>query len=138
MIKTNQISNLLLAGFVFISCLKLTAHEMNNSTSSAQKSVNFTIRLGQGGFQDDRSPLGKLGGGQLALDVKLAKFPVAFSLTGEYYTNSADPTHPYEISDVTAVNLLYMTKPFKTERVTFFAGSGIGWLQVPKREDYPD
>lgn len=35
---------------------------------SAQEKFDFTIRLGQGGFSDDRSPIGKLGGGQIALD----------------------------------------------------------------------
>ena len=39
----------------------------------------FRIRLGQGGYRDDRSPVGKLGGGQLSLDVLPCILPVAIS-----------------------------------------------------------
>lgn len=109
-----------------------------DSLSSTEKEIYFTLRLGQGGFTDDRSPIGKLGGGQLTLDIKPRKFPIAISVSNEYYTNSADPTHSYEIASLMAVNFLYMTKLFKTERVNFFAGGGIGWLEVPKGEDEPD
>jgi hypothetical protein len=109
-----------------------------DSLSSAEKKICFTIRLGQGGFKDERSPIGKLGGGQLALDIKPRKFPIAISVSNEYYTNSADPTHSYEIAGLIAVNFLYMTKLFKTERVNFFMGGGIGGLEVPKGEDEPD
>ncbi|UCE06932.1 MAG: hypothetical protein JSW07_02515 [bacterium] len=109
-----------------------------DSSSSKNKKVYFTIRLGQGGFRDDRSPIGKLGGGQLTLDIKPSKYPIALSISNEYYTNSADPTHSYEIASLIAVNLLYMTKLFKSEGTTFFIGGGIGGLQVPKGEDKPD
>ncbi len=109
-----------------------------DSSSSKKKKVYFTIRLGQGGLRDDRSPLGKLGGGQLTLDIKPAKYPVALSISNEYYTNSADPTHTYEIAGLIAVNLLYMTKLFKSERTTFFFGGGIGGLEVPKGENETD
>ena len=109
-----------------------------NADSAKAKKVYFTIRLGQGGFRDERSEIGKLGGGQLTLDVKSVKYPVAISISGEYYTNSADPTHSYEIADLTAINLLYMTKPFKSERTNVFLGGGIGRLEVPKGEIEPD
>ncbi len=99
--------------------------------------ADLTLRLGQGGFYDDRSPLGKLGGGQVTLDIKPIRYPFAISLTTEYYTNSNKPTHPYEIAGLLAVNLLYMKKPFKTERVNVFMGGGMGRLEVPK-EDKPD
>jgi len=69
---------------------------------SSSQAADITIRWGQGGFSDDRSPLGVLGGGQLTLDIKPAKFPLAISISGEYYTNSACPTHSYEIADLTA------------------------------------
>lgn len=101
----------------------------------SQKKVDFTIRLGQGGFTDDRSPIGKLGGGQLAIDIKPINIPIAISISNEYYTNSADPTHSYEIATLTAVNILYMKKASKTERVNLFAGGGMGWLDVPKGID---
>ncbi len=108
------------------------------SSASKEKKVYFTIRLGQGGFRDDRSEIGKLGGGQLTLDIKPGKYPVAVSISNEYYTNSPDPTHSYEIAGLTAINLLYMTKPFKSERANVFMGGGIGRLEVPKGENEPD
>jgi hypothetical protein len=114
--------------FILI-CFNLLAQE-------SKKTVDFTIRLGQGGFEDSRSDIGKLGGGQMTLDIKLTKYPIALSISGEYYTNSPGPTNPYEISDMTVFNLLYIKKPFKTKRVNLFAGGGLGWLQVPK--DYSE
>ena len=75
--------------------------------SSTDKKIYFTIRLGQGGFTDDRSPIGKLGGRQLTLDIKPRTFPIAISISNEYYTNSADPTHSYEIAGLIAANFLY-------------------------------
>ena len=105
---------------------------------SKEKKVYFTIRLGQGGFRDDRSEIGKLGGGQLTLDIKPRKYPVAISISGEYYTNSPDPTHSYEIADLTVINILYMEKLFKSERANVFLGGGIGRLEVPKGENEPD
>ena len=119
----------------------IIVHFSGNQTACSaprEKKVYFTFRLGQGGFRDDRSPIGKLGGGQLTLDIKPAKYPVALSISGEYYTNSADPTHSYEIADMTALNLLYMKKPFKSERVTVFAGGGVGWLEVPQGDRKPN
>jgi len=135
------LSIFLLFSFVFLPCSKLNAQKMVSSTdslSSTEKKIDITIRLGQGGFTDDRSPIGKLGGGQLALDIKHRKFPIAISVFNEYYTNGPDPTHSYEIASLTTVNFLYMTKLFKTERVNLFAGGGIGRLEVPKGEDEPD
>ncbi len=104
----------------------------------SQEKVDFTIRLGQGGFTDDRSPIGQLGGGQLALDIKPRNIPFVLSISTEYYTNSAGPTHSYEIADLTVANILYMTKLFKSERAVFFTGGGIGWLDVPKGIDDSD
>ena len=103
-----------------------------------EKKIYFTFCLGQGGFRDDRSPIGKLGGGQLTLDIKPAKYPVALSISNEYYTNSSDPTHSYEIAGLTALNLLYMKKPFKSEKVNVFMGGGIGRLKVPQGERKPN
>jgi len=135
------LSILLLFSVVVFSCFKLNAQKMvssTNSLSSREEKIYFTIRLGQGGFTDARSPIGKLGGGQLALDIKHSKFPIAISVSNEYYTNSADPTHSYEIASLIAVNFLYMTKLFKTERVNLFGGGGAGGLEVPKGVDDPD
>jgi hypothetical protein len=103
-----------------------------------EKNLYFTLRLGQGGFKDGRSPLGKLGGGQLALDVKPRQLSFALSYSEEYYTNSPDPTHSYEIAGLWAVNLLYMTQLFNIERANIFLGGGFGRLKVPKGEEDPD
>ena len=135
MSKKYFLSTFLLLSFVFSPYYKIYSQETvspNNNSSSTEKKVNFTIRMGQGGFKDARSDIDKLGGGQVALDIKLTKYPIAISFSGEYYTNSADPTHSYEIAGLFAVNLLYMKRPFKTERVNFFAGGGLGSLDVPK------
>jgi len=105
--------------------------------NAEEKRIYFTIRSGQGGFSDNRSPIGKLGGGQLTLDIKPARSPIGISISGEYYTNSADPTHSYEIAGLTTVNLLYMTKLFDRERINFFIGGGIGRLEVPKGINQP-
>jgi len=99
-------------------------------TFSNRQAADITIRWGQGGFTDDRSPIGKLGG-QLTLDIKPTEFPLAFSISGEYYTNSPAATHPYEIADLTSFNMLYMTKPFKNKNANVFMGGGAGWLKVP-------
>ena len=137
MLRKHLLSILLLISIVCFPNLKLSA-QGSVIFSSGEKKINFTIRLGQGGFTDDRSPLGKLGGGQLALDIKPIKFPIALSVSNEYYTNSADPTDSYEIASLTAVNLLYMPTLFKTERLNLFVGGGIGGLKVPKGVDDPD
>jgi hypothetical protein len=139
--KRHLFSILLLLSFVLLLCYKLNAQKLVSSTdslSSTKKKIYFTIRLGQGGFTDDRSPIGKLGGGQLALDIKPRTFPIAISISNEYYTNSADPTHSYEIAGLIAINFLYKKKLIKTERLNFFAGGGAGVLEVPKGEDEHD
>ena len=105
---------------------------LSSVTSFAEESdkhVYFTIRSGQGGFTDARSDIGNLGGGQLTLDVRLTKYPLALSLSGEYYTNSPDPTHSYEIASMAVLNLLYMKK--LSRRVNLFSGGGICLLKVP-------
>jgi hypothetical protein len=94
--------------------------------------VEFTLKYGQGGFNESRSEIGKLGGGQIALEIQYLPYPVAISLTGEYYTNSANPTHWYEVSDLTAINILYIVRPLFPERIKLFAGGGFGVLEVPK------
>ena len=141
MFRRYLLSIFLLFSFVFFPCLELHAQKMVSSTdslSSKEKKIYFTIRSGQGGFTDDRSPIGKLGGGQLALDVKPGKIPIAISFSTEYYTNCPDPTHSYEIADMLSVNMLYMAQLFNIERANYFLGGGIGWLEVPKGEDEPD
>jgi len=112
--------------------------DSNKEPKTKNKKLFFTIRCGQGGFQDERSPLNKLGGGQLTLDVRHQKYPIALSISGEYYTNSPEPVHLYEISDMTCVNVLYTTSFFKNKRDNFFAGGGFGQLYIPKSEQDPE
>ncbi|MFC1851185.1 hypothetical protein ACFL27_13400 [candidate division CSSED10-310 bacterium] len=100
----------------------LSQEQDTTDTAAEEKKVSFTIRLGQGGFNDDRSPLGKLGGGQLTLDIKPAKLPLALSISSEYYKNRQFATHSYEIDNLYSLNVLYMSKPFPTERITVFLG----------------
>ena len=110
----------------------------SSPSSSSSSSVDFVIRMGQGGFSDHRSPLGKLGGGQMNLDVYPRAWPVGVSIFTEYYTNSASPAHSYEISDLIALNLLYRGRLFGVDRLHYFLGGGAGWLAVPVGEDSPD
>lgn len=110
----------------------------NESESLEDDNFDFTLRFGQGGFRDSRSPEGGLGGGQLAFDIKPVKSPVAYSISSEYYTNSADPTHSYEISGLVSLNVLYMAQLFDYEKTNYFIGGGIGRLKVPTPESATD
>ncbi len=106
-----------------------------DSLKTEEKKVFFTLRLGTGGYQDSRSSIGKLGGGQLALDIKHGRLPVALGLFTEYYTNSSEPTHSYEISNLAGVNFYYSRFLLKSQRLNIFAGPGIGGLKVPQGSD---
>ena len=123
-------------------CAKQT---FNNSQASDQTHVedrikwaDFVVRFGMGGFNDSRSPENKLGGDQIAFDVKLRAIPLAVSITSEYYTNSANPTHSYEIESLIAVNLLYHSHFKNLEKLNYFLGGGFGRLKVPKEESNPE
>ena len=102
-----------------------------------EKIFDLTIRTGQGGFTDVCSLIGVLGGGELTLDLKLRKLPLAFSFSGEYYTNSASPTHDYEIAGTSTYSLLYMDKLFAWEHFNIFAGGGLGYMEVPIEDAFP-
>ena len=115
--------------YQFLILVLLLSLSVNSFANDSDKREYFTIRSGQGGFNDARSDIDKLGDGQLTLDVRLAKYPLTISLSGEYYTNSPDPTHSYEIADMSVLNLLYMKKI--SRRVNIFSGGGICWLEVP-------
>ncbi|TEU00020.1 MAG: hypothetical protein E3J23_03550 [Candidatus Stahlbacteria bacterium] len=107
------------------------------SAFTSAQAVSFTLRLGiMGGLVDERAPDKKLGGGQLALDLKLDKVPIAFSISWEYHKKSPDAIHPYEIEGLLAVNTLYLTPVFN-EKADVYLGGGIGLLDVPKVGD-PD
>lgn len=136
---------LMFTSIALFSSPQLYAQDDKNNThvssseveASIEDSFDFTLRLGEGGFRDSRSPLGKLGGGQLALDIKPRNLPVAVSISGEYYTNSANPTHIYEISDLLAVNILYIAPLLDFEKTEYFVGGGIGQLKVPYDDFIP-
>lgn len=101
--------------------------------SSAQ-AVEVTLRLGQGGLWEDRAPDGKLGGDQLAVDVKLGERPIAISVSQEFYTKDPVADSSYEIGSLVTVNVLYMTQIIK-ERANVFIGGGIGGLSAPRIDD---
>lgn len=103
----------------------------------APSALTYTIRYGQGGFSDSRSPEGGLGGGQLAFDINSNEYPLSLSFSSEFYTNSPEPTHPYEISDLVSVSLLYKSKFMSNDRFTIFSGAGFGKLKVPESELNP-
>jgi len=70
--------------------------------------TELTLRVGQGGFRDDRAPDGELGGGQVFLDVTFSDLPVTLSVGQEYYTKSPDPTQSYEISSIVMGTVCYV------------------------------
>ena len=107
----------------------------SDSLKTEEKKVYFTLRLGTGGYQNSSSPIGKLGGGQLALDIRHGRIPLALGIFTEYYTNSSDPTHSYEISNLAGVNCYYSRYLLKSHRLNIFAGPGFGGLKVPQGSD---
>ncbi|KQC13500.1 MAG: hypothetical protein APR63_08405 [Desulfuromonas sp. SDB] len=119
-------------------CLSPQDKLTGSDSMIVEDQIQITIRMGQGGYQDSRSPIGKLGGGQLAVDFKPQIFPVALSFSSEYYTNSPCPSHNYEIAGLFVINALYSRELLNFNRITVFAGGGMGWIEVPKGEDFPD
>ena len=114
------------------------------SIFSSAQAVDVTLRLGQGGLRHDSAPDGVLGGGQLALDVKPCKYPIAISISQEYHKKDPVADSPYEIESLVAVNMLYVAtiakKKPEEEPVVYavgYLGGGVGGLSVPKIED-PD
>jgi len=100
-----------------------------------KKNTFYTIRLGAGGFFDTRSPSGRLIGGQLMFDAKPFKYPFAVSISLiEFYSSSGDPEYSYQIQNMGTLNIFYIAKPLKTNRLKIFCGGGLGMLQVPKDE----
>lgn len=128
------ISFFILSSFLSVN---LYAQEESTKIEDEKETVEFTIRFGQGGFNDSRSPINKLGGDQLALDIRPKAIPIALSISSEFYTNSPDPTHNYEISSLVCVNILYTGQVFDIKRLTYFIGGGSGWIEVPRGENYP-
>jgi hypothetical protein len=94
----------------------------------------LTLRLGQGGFRDGRAPDGKLGGGQLFLDMRFGSLPLAVSLGSEYYTKGPDPSQPYEISDLLMGTVCFLTPLVQRWPTNLYLGAGIGRLSIPQGE----
>ncbi len=108
-----------------------------DSTDSTKTYLEFSLRNAQGGYADKRSDLNQLGGGQLALEVKYSEFPLSLCWFGEYYTNSPNPTHNYEIRGMGGFNVFYSKRLLKNRKLRLYAGGGTGGMDVPRGEDYP-
>jgi hypothetical protein len=100
------------------------------------KTAYVTIRFGQGGFRDDRSPSGKFAGDQGALDIKIAELPVAVSCLREVLYGGEFDDGSEERIDLWAVNVAHVSKPFRSERINVFLGGGIGRLRIER--EWPD
>ena len=96
--------------------------------------TELTLRIGQGGFRDDRSPDGKIGGGQVCLDVAFSDLPVAISIVEEYYTRSPDPTESYEIPSIVMGTVCYVIPLAEKWPTDLHLGGGIGGLRIPQGE----
>ena len=94
--------------------------------------VDVAFRTSQGGLYDERASENSLGGGQLALDVKLNDFPIVLSIAGEYYKKRPDAIYSYEIQSMTVVYVLYTVQLLKNWKSNYYFGPGIGFLEVPK------
>lgn len=88
--------------------------------------------MGQGGFRDNRAPDGKLGGGQLFLDLKLNDLPLVFSFGEEYYTKGPEPIHSYEIPSLVMCNLFFTKALSRKWPTNLYLGGGIGRLKIPQ------
>ena len=119
------LSLLLVAGCLHTSFGLLRAEEED-------RKVFFTIRFGQGGFCDNRSPSGKFAGDQAALDVRLAGHPIGVSYLSEVLYGGEFDDESEERIDLWAVNIAYVTKPFGIERLNAFLGGGIGRLEIER------
>lgn len=111
--------------------------EQTDNDIAKEDSFDYTVRYGQGGFSDSRSPEGKLGGGQIAFDIRLKDSPFSILLSSEFYKNSQFPTHNYEISNFDSINLLYNTNFPLIKNTSLFFGGGIGRLSAPESESIP-
>jgi hypothetical protein len=98
------------------------------------EAAELTLRIGQGGFSNHRAPDGKLGGGQVCLDLKLDDLPVTLSIGQEYYTRSPDPTQSYEIPGIFMGAIFYLIPLAEKWPTDLHLGGGIGRLSIPQGE----
>ncbi len=124
--------------FILINTSQLPAlAETNQDNNETNPALKYSIRYGIGGFSESRSPEGALGGGQIAFDVHLTDLPLSFSISQESYTNSSDPTHPYEIARSISASVFYYNDLNNMDKVSYFLGLGAGKLNVPRSETSP-
>ena len=102
------------------------------SIASSVQATELILRTGQGGFNDNRAPDGKLGGGQLCLDLKFDKLPIALSIGQEYYTKGPDPTHVYEIESLSMGSVFFVEPLAERWPTDLYLGGGIGLLRIPR------
>jgi hypothetical protein len=109
--------------------------------------VGLTVRFGGGLLYDDRASDGILGGGQLALEMRLNKIPLAFQLANEYWSKGC-LEHSYEIESFYAAKVLLFgnigglmsclyAKPATAKTAYVYLGGGAGRISVPQI-DNPD
>lgn len=110
---------------------------LRDTTSIDGKHASLRLRFGMGGFREGRSPEGQLGGDQVALEIGPVKSPIAVMYSAEFYTNSPDPTNPYEIESLHALNVVYSHALFEFDEASYFVGGGFGRLKVPAGETAP-
>jgi hypothetical protein len=96
--------------------------------------VVWTFRLGMTGVIYDRAPEEELGGGQLALDVKPFKNPLAFNLSWEDYKKDPVADSTYEISSFIVFHTLFM-KELRKDLLMGYVGGGAGLMRVPEDSD---
>ena len=99
---------------------------------SSVHAVDITIRTSQGGLYDKRASEDALGGGQLALDVKLNSLPIVLSLATEYYKKGPDAIESYEIQGMTVIYVLFSAPLLKNWKSNYYFGPGIALMEVPK------
>ena len=97
---------------------------------------DLTLRLTQGGLSAAGQPDAQsLGGGQLALDVRLGSSPLWVSWAGEYYKQQPEAQNPWEIDDLGALYLLYRTEPIPRIDSELVFGVGVGRLNTGGDEE---
>ncbi|MCK4510742.1 hypothetical protein KAW64_03335 [bacterium] len=104
------------------------------SLAASAGATELTVRLGQGGFRDDRASDGQLGGGQICLDVTLNDLPFTVSIGHEYYTKSPDPTQSYEISSIVMGTVCYVMPLAEKWPTDLHLGGSVGGLRIPQGE----
>lgn len=96
--------------------------------------TELTLRIGQGGFRDERASDAKLGGGQICLDLEFSDSPLGVSIAEEYYTKSPEPTHPYEIPSILMLGVFYGIPLAERWPTSLDLGGGVGRLRIPQGE----